>query len=411
MNSAAKIAKLEPKKPSGVIVESAAVLGPQHDPAPRKGVKVCHLSPIESGRDNRAYIRQALPTTSYGLSLSIVGPHGLRDSIQKVQFVPLTTSRSRALRILRAPKGVFRALRQNADIYHVHNPENIPAGLLLKLLFRKRVVYDSREDFPAMMLNKTYLSPSLRKLAKQAVFHAERLAAKYLDGFVTADAGTLRPHAKVGKSRKLVFYNLPNLEFFPQPIEEAKSFDLVYRGGLSERAGTLVLLDAVGLLADEGRRASLLMFGYTDNEEARRLIVNRIRALGLENQVTLAGRIPHDRMAATLSQARVAVSPLQNNPKFLNNIPVKVFESWACALPVVSSDLPPIRPFYDRDQYRLLVKPGEPADLARAIGDLLERPDEIRRIGKQCRQKVIERYNNAIEIRKLLFFYRRVLAS
>src|SRR5580692_7259254 len=103
--------------------------------------------------------------------------------------------------------------RQKADIYHVHNPENIPAGLLLKFLFRKRVVYDSREDFPAMMLNKTYLSPGLRKLAQQAVFKAERLAANYFDGFVTADAGTLRPHAKHGQSRKLVFYNLPNLEF------------------------------------------------------------------------------------------------------------------------------------------------------------------------------------------------------
>jgi glycosyltransferase involved in cell wall biosynthesis len=116
-------------------------------------------------------------------------------------------------------------------------------------------------------------------------------------------------------------------------------------------------------------------------------------------------------MAATLGQARIAVSPLLDNPKFLNNIPVKVFESWACELPVVSSDLPPIRPFYERDQYHLLVKPGDPGALARAIADLLDRPDDILRIGKQCRQKVIERYNNAIEIRKLLFFYRRVLAS
>jgi glycosyltransferase involved in cell wall biosynthesis len=77
----------------------------------------------------------------------------------------------------------------------------------------------------------------------------------------------------------------------------------------------------------------------------------------------------------------------------------------------VSSDLPPIRPFYERDQYDLLVRPGDPKALARAIADLLDHPDDILRIGKQCRQKVIERYNNAIEIRKLLFFYRRVLAS
>lgn len=410
MSSATKIAKLEPEMRPVAVAPGPAAPDSKRGLAPRKGVKVCHLS-SDNGRDNRAYVRQALPTTSYGLSASIVGPHGLQDSIQKVQFIPLAKSRNRALRMMRALKAVLRALHQKADIYHVHNPENIPAGLLLKFLFGKRVVYDSREDFPAMMLNKTYLPPGLRKLAQRAVFKAERLAANYLDGFVTADAGTLRPHAKYGRSRKLVFYNLPNLEFFPKPVTGDKPFDLVYRGGLSERAGTFVLLDAVRLLTDQGRRTTLLMFGYTDNDEARKSIADRIQELQLEHQVTLAGRIPHDRMAATLGQARIAVSPLQDNPKFLNNIPVKVFESWACELPVVSSDLPPIRPFYERDQYHLLVKPGEPRALASAIGDLLDRPDEILRIGKQCRQKVTERYNNAIEIRKLLFFYRRVLAS
>src|ERR1700721_2986468 len=411
MSSAAKIAKLEPETHPGAIAPGPAAPDSKRDATVQKKRKVCHLSPIENGRDNRAYVRQALPTTSYGLSLSIVGPHGLKDSIQKVQFIPLANSRSRALRMLRAPTGVFRALRQKADIYHVHNPENIPAGLLLKFLFRKRVVYDSREDFPAMMLNKTYLSAGFRELGQQAVFKAERLAANHFDGFVTGEGGSLGPPAKHGQSRKLVFYNLPNLQFFPKPVNRDKPFDLVYRGGLSGRAGTFVLLDAVRLLTDQGWRTNLLMFGYTDNDEVQRSITDRIQALQLEQQVTLAGRIPHDQMAATLGQARIAVSPLLDNPKFLNNIPVKVFESWACELPVVSSDLPPIRPFYERDQYHLLVKPGDPEALARAIGHLLERPDEIVRIGKQCRQKVIERYNNAIEIRKLLFFYRRVLAS
>jgi glycosyltransferase involved in cell wall biosynthesis len=411
MSSAAKIAKLERGVSPSVITHSSSVPGPKRGAVPLQGVKVCHVSPIEGGLDNRACTRQGFPSVSYGLCVSMVGPHDLAGSIQNVEFVPVVKSRNRALRILRAPNGAFRALRQNADIYHVHSPENIPTGLLLKWLFRKRVVYDSREDFPAMMLNKTYLPSGLRRLAQKAVFKAERLAATCFDGFVTADSGTLRPHGKVGRSKKLVFYNLPNLEFFPKPSGGDKLFDLVYRGGLSERAGTLVLLEALRMLTDVGLRPNLLMFGYTDNEDARRLIKNHILALELENQVTLGGRIPHDQMAATLSRARVAVCPLQKNPKFLNNIPVKVFESWACELPVVSTDLPPIRPFYSRDQYHLLVKPGDPRDLARAIRELLEHPSEIIRIGRQCRRKVIERYNNANEIRKLLFFYQRILAN
>jgi len=42
---------------------------------------------------------------------------------------------------------------------------------------------------------------------------------------------------------------------------------------------------------------------------------------------------------------------------------------------------------------------------------LLDRPDEIERIGKEARQMTLTRYNNGREFRKLLSFYRSVLAT
>jgi glycosyltransferase involved in cell wall biosynthesis len=374
------------------------------------GFTVCHLSPVE-GLDERAFRRQALPAAKWGVRSSIIGPHGESGSVAEIEFVPIARSRSRAMRILLASRGVLPALHQHADIYHVHSPEHILPGLILKLLFRKKVIYDAREDFPAMMLTKTYLSPWLRNLARKLVFFAEQLAARFFDGFVTADSGTLRPHAKSGSSRKLVFYNLPNLQFFPHPNGVQKEFDLVYRGGISQRAGTLVLLDAVHQLAKEGLPVRVLIFGYTDDEKTREAIGNYIRQLHIDHLITLKGRIPHLEMAGALTKARVAVCPLQRIPKFLNNIPVKVFESWACGLPVVATDLPPIRPFFDRSQYGLLVPPGSPSELARAIRCLLDHPEEIARVGQQARRAVLERYNNGIESKKLLSFYRAVLSS
>jgi len=375
-----------------------------------RGVKICHLSPVQ-GRDERVFRREALPASEFGIRETIIGPHGERGRIEGIEFVPLAQKRNRALRILLASKGVVPALRQRADIYHVHSPEHIVTGLILKFLFRKRVIYDSREDFPAMMLNKTYLPSRLRRWAKNLVFQAERSAALCFDGFVTADPGSLRPHAKSGSSKKLVFYNLPNLRFFPDLDGQTKRFDLVYRGGLSERAGTFVLLDAVHLLMTEGLPVRLLIFGYTDTGTVRHKIKEHIRMLQIEDLVTLGGVIPHTQMAATLAQARVAVCPLRRIPKFLNNLPVKVFESWACGLPVIATDLPPIRPFFSRSQEGLLVRPGDPRSLARAIRTLLDRPDEIERIGKEARQMTLTRYNNGREFRKLLSFYRSVLAT
>src|SRR5580658_8964353 len=116
------------------------------------GVKVCHLSPLQTARDERAFSRQSLPTLPYGLRPVILGPHSSTGSISEVEFVPIPKSRNRALRILLSPKIAFWALKQKAEIYHVHSPELIPAALLLRLIFRKKVIYDSREDFPSMML-------------------------------------------------------------------------------------------------------------------------------------------------------------------------------------------------------------------------------------------------------------------
>lgn len=373
------------------------------------GVKVCHLSPVQNRRDARVFSRESLPAVSFGLRPVIVGPHSQRTAIEGVEFISLPQRGNRALRIISALRLVRSALPTRADIFHVHSPELIPAGLVLKFIFRKKVVYDSREDFPSMMLTKSYLPRRLRVIASKLVAALERLAARHLDGIVTADSGSLRPLAHIGSSKKLVFYNLPNLRYFPQPSSVEKAYDLVYRGGLSERAGTFVLLRALQILLDSGISARLLLFGYTDNEPAKHALNNELSALGIEHLVTLRGVIPHEDMAKTLASARVAVCPLQKIPKFMNNIPVKVFESWACGLPVIATDLPPIRPFFRGRPYGLLVKPGDSADLANAIRRLLGAPELIEEYGRQARRAVMERYNNAGEVRKLIRFYKRIL--
>jgi glycosyltransferase involved in cell wall biosynthesis len=373
-------------------------------------MRVCHLSPVQRSRDERAFTRESLPALAYGLQLTIVGPHSLSGSVEQVNFVPVPKSHNLARRLLLPFRMVRWALRQHADVYHVHSPELVPAALALKIFFGKRVVYDSREDFPSMMLTKTYLPARWRKLMSRIVAQAEKLTAQFLDGIVTADPGSLRPLARTGRSRKLVLYNFPNLKFFPASENAEKSYDLVYRGGLSERAGTFDLLKALRRLADQGIHARLLLFGYTDNTESEQRLRGAVNSLGIQDLVTLRGRISHEAMARTLSEARIAVCPLQQIPKFMNNIPVKVFESWACGLPVIATDLPPIRPFFQGGKLGLLVKPGDPGDLANAIRRLLASPELVREYGSRARQTVLQRYNANAEIHKLVNFYGDVLA-
>jgi glycosyltransferase involved in cell wall biosynthesis len=288
----------------------------------------------------------------------------------------------------------------------------LPAALLLKLIFRKKVVFDSYEDFAAMALTMRGMPRALRPIVAAGVGCLQRVAALCFDGVMTADSGTLRRVARVGHSRKLTFYNFPNLEVFPAPkASAAKDFDVVYRGGLSERAGTWVLLEAVRLLAARGKNVRVLLIGYCDDGEVQRALRERVESLGLAAQVEIMGRIRHSEMAQALGRARIGICPLQDIAKFRVNIPVKVFEYWACGLPVIASDLPPIRPFFKNVHGGILFSPRDAGELAQAMAWLLAHPASSAHMGRRGREAVVQRFNHRREVRKLERFFARIAGT
>jgi glycosyltransferase involved in cell wall biosynthesis len=367
---------------------------------------VCHCTTVHTQLKSRTYHRQLMPLADMGVGVQYLSPGLTGGHHSRVNFVALPLSRVR--RWLGWPILVAKLLRQNASFYHFQDPQLLPVALLLKIAFRKRVVYDAYEDFPSIAAGKRSIPRLLRAPMAATVACAETIAALSLDGLITADPLTLRRFARRGKSKKLVFYNFPNLDFFPNPRPHSTSFDLLYRGGLSERTGTFVLLDALSMLANRPIPPRLLLIGYFDGAEGEEAIRRRLCALGLDTLVEIRGRIGHERMAEAIGEARIGVSPLLPVRKFQINIPVKIFEYWACGLPVVATDLAPMRPFFRDRQAGLLVRPGSATDLAGAVGWLLDHGSEAARMGCRGRQLVGERFNNRGEVHKLRDFFTRI---
>jgi len=365
---------------------------------------ICHFTTAHTELKSRSFHRQMMPLAASGMKVRYLAPVKSRARIDGVDLLALPARKSRLRRVLAAPVLLRALLREKADLYHFQDTELLPVALVLKLIFRKRVVYDAYEDFPSIVATKKSIPRLARPIVAKIVSAAERFAALTFDGVMTADPLTLRRFGKVGSSKKLVFYNFPNLDLFPAAISRAKQFDVVYRGGLSERAGFYVLLEAMQLLAEQDRRVRLLLIGYFDDPVAEEGLRECIRKSGVASSIVLRGRIDHKCMADALSEARIGVCPLQPIPKFMRNIPVKVFEYWACALPVVASDLPPMRPFFRSGETGLLHTPDRPDKLAEAIARLLDNPEEAMRMGRSGRDLVVRRLNNSREIEKLRRF-------
>jgi glycosyltransferase involved in cell wall biosynthesis len=272
------------------------------------------------------------------------------------------------------------------------------------------VIYDVHEDYPAMMMEKHWLPRRARPLISSAVRVAQLAASLCLDGIVTADPGVEGDFRAVASKRKIVFYNFPVLSLFESRLAEpsAAKADLVYIGGMSERAGTFVLLDALVELAAQGIRPSVRLAGYTDGEVGWQALQKGIRDRGLGAKVELRGRMPHSEVPTWIRSGRIGLVTLQPIEKFLKNIPSKMFEYWACGLPVIGSDLPPIARFLSDGENGVLFYPSSSKDLARAIRFLLEQPEKIAAMGRLGQQLVYEEWNSDQQIDQLVHFYERV---
>ncbi len=349
-----------------------------------------------------------MPLAARGFAVSYVSPGKHRKVCENLEFDELSAHRGRVRQILGTPSTVLALLRRPASLYHFQDPELLPAALVLKFLFRKQIVFDAYEDFPSMAFTSRRIPAKWKPFVAKCVALLQTAASAAFDGVMTADPLTLRRLARSGKSKKLVFYNFPNLDLFPRPILRPKPFDIVYRGGLSERAGIWTLLDAIRLLKDRGEHVKALLVGYCDGPAEMAQLLRRIDALNLGTHVHMLGRVPHSEMARTLSQAKIGISPLLDIPKFRRNIPVKVFEYWACGLPVIASDLPPIRPFFRSVRGGLLFPPGDSAALAQSIGFLLQNSAEATQMGQCGRRAVEQRLNHTSEVHKLERFFRQI---
>jgi hypothetical protein len=95
----------------------------------------------------------------------------------------------------------------------------------------------------------------------------------------------------------------------------------------------------------------------------------------------------------------------------MKNIPTKMFEYWALGLPVIASNLPPIRSFLIDGKNGLLFNASDPKDLARAIEWLLSHTSAGKKMGEMGREQVYTYWNIDRHIGDLLNFYQQISTS
>lgn len=370
---------------------------------------IVHLTSVHPRYDTRIFVKQCRSLSARGHDVTLVVADGLgEECADGIRILDAGYRPGRLNRILHTTRAVLAtALRLDADVYHLHDPELIPAGLRLKRQGR-RVVFDSHEDVPAQLLAKPYLDGVSRRLLSRAFDAYQRRACRRFDGLVAATpfirARLARFHPNV-----VDINNYPLPQEFAQdahaPIDwDAKAPEVCYVGSISAIRGIRELVRACALLESPAR---LVLAGTFSEPALAREVAHHP---GWE-RVQPLGHLDRSGVRAVMRRALAGLVTLHPVANYLDALPVKMFEYMAAGLPVIASRFPLWQDIVEGNGCGVCVDPRNPAAIAAAIDHFCRHPHAARRMGQNGRRAVLQRYNWLGEADKLAAFYDGLLAG
>ena len=269
-------------------------------------IKICYLTSVHPPFDTRIFHKEAKSLAKAGYNVSLVAQHDKDEIVDGIRIVPLPKPKNRIERMTRTVWTAYRkALEIHADIYHFHDPELIPIGLLLKRQ-GKRVIYDVHEDVPRQNLSKPYIPAVLRKPISAMIGTLEAFSARRFDGIVTATPFINRRFLELGANAVNV-NNYPLVsELYNAENQWSKKEKVVcYVGCIAQIRGAFEMVDAIGKT-----KYRLLLAGNIESD-----IETSLKQMLGWRQVEALGFVEREGVRATMARSMAGIGTFSSRAK------------------------------------------------------------------------------------------------
>lgn len=367
------------------------------------GSSVAHVTTNHQPFDTRVFLKESRTLAAAGYLVHLVVPHDADLDRDGVRIRAIPRPRSRSDRWLSTGRHALRAaLSTGAGTFHLHDPDLLPYGWVLKLL-GKKVVYDAHENRPLQVMSKTWIPAVLRRPVAWVTRAVEVASAALFDLVVAATpeiAATFPPNKTV------LVQNFPLSEEFAavgnRPFTQ-RGAKVAFVGGITAIRGAREMVSAMSLLPPE-LEARLQLAGPI----APPSLLEELKALPGVRATDVLGTLTREEVAALLADARMGLVLYHPEPNHVGAQPNKLFEYMSAGLPVIASDFPLWRQIVERSNCGLLVDPLDARAIAAAIEWLLRNPAEAEAMGARGRRAVLEELNWETQASALLGAYQRL---
>jgi glycogen(starch) synthase len=296
-------------------------------------------------------------------------------------------------------------LASRADLVHVHLGEDLavlPIGAAAAKLYRLPLVLTIHLSMRHTLVVSDLRSTILKTLGGWIEGWGERSA----DAVLAITPRLARQLVSEGVEEDRVHVVPPGVTpaLFARPCEDPFPGigrpRVVFVGRLAPQKGVRTLVEAARLLKTPGVKVLLVGDG-----PQRSMLEREVRRLGVGDVVHLFGFVSHDRVPTVLTHADLLVLP-----SLYEELGTILLEAMWVGLPIVASRTGGIPDVIDDGVNGLLVVPGDPGALARAIDRLLAEPDLARRLGEAARERARD-YDWGVLAERVLAVYRDLLTG
>jgi glycosyltransferase involved in cell wall biosynthesis len=367
--------------------------------------KIVHLTSVHHAFDTRIFHKECKTLAAIGYDVTLVALCDQKEFIDGVRLCTVPKPSGRRERITHTVWQIYRvAWAENADIYHLHDPELIPIGFLLRLR-GKKVVYDVHEDLPKSIQTKYWIPHIGRSIVAIAASIMEYIAARVLSGIVAATPSIAE---RFPDKKTVTVQNFPiSEELFPKdnlfPYSERPN-KVVYMGVISQLRGSVQMVEAMELL-QKPLSVRLALAGSFRPPD----LIHELESFSGWQAVDFLGWVSRPELRGILKKARIGLVLFHPAPNHVEAQPNKLFEFMSAGIPVVASNFPLWREIIENTGCGLVVNPLDPQAIANAIEWLLEHTDEAEAMGQRGRQAVEKNFNWENEVLKLLSLYQRLI--
>lgn len=361
--------------------------------------RVAVVTTVHRPFDTRIFHKQAVSLAAAGYDVVLIQRGEAPEVVKGVRVVPLPTAPNRYVRVTWNCWLALRAvLASKASICHLHDPELIPVGLVLKAL-GKTVVYDVHEEL-SLVNDRAYVPVWARRPLSWILGSVEALAERFFDHIV---ASTYMIAESFPAHRVTLIRNTPRLDELADcgrtPFAE-RPRQAFCAGGMAHYNGIDLMVAAMDALPDEPP-SRLVLGGEFLNDEDRQRVLS---APGAEH-VDFLGWLDRPALTREMGRSRVGLVLYRRTANALRGDPIKLYELMGAGLPVVVSDMPRWRDLVLQNDCGVMVDPEDADACAAALSRILNDPEEAEAMGRRARATILAGYEWSVDEARLLGLY------